>query len=145
MKLHTDGNFYVVDTQLCHIVVLSPNGKHIRTISREGDGPGELRQPSELIFPGPDVVGVGMGFPAKLVTLQLDGTPIATHYPAGAPAEGNVAVIKLKSAIRIGEKRYLLHGFYFKTYHPGPNASKEARDLVRKHRLRSFPSVVEDE
>ena len=34
-----------------------------------------------------------MGFPAKLVTLGLDGTPVDTHYPVGAPAEGNVAIM----------------------------------------------------
>ena len=93
LKMHPDGSVYVLDNQLCHVVVISADGEHLRDISREGDGPGELRQPMGLVFLADDVLGVGMGFPAKLVTLGLDGTPIGTHYPVGAPADGNVAVM----------------------------------------------------
>jgi hypothetical protein len=91
LKMHPDGSVYVLDNQLCHVVVISADGEHMRDISREGDGPGELRQPMGLVFLADDVLGVGMGFPAKLVTLRLDGTPIDTHHPVGAP--GNVAVM----------------------------------------------------
>jgi hypothetical protein len=93
LKMHPDGSVYVLDNQLCHVVVISSDGEHLRDISREGDGPGELRQPTGLVMLADDVLGVGMGFPAKLVTLALDGTPIGTHYPVGAPADGNVAVM----------------------------------------------------
>ncbi|MBU2503134.1 hypothetical protein KJ682_17525 [bacterium] len=93
VKMHPDGCVYILDNQLCQVVVVSPEGEHLRNLSREGDGPGELRQPMGLVFLADDVLGVGLGFPAKLVTLGLDGTPIATHYPVGAPAEGNVAVM----------------------------------------------------
>jgi len=93
LKVHGDGNLYILDHQLCHVVVISPDGEYLRDISREGDGPGELRQPTGLIFLSDDIMGIGAGFPAKLVTLRTDGTPIDTHYPCGAPAEGNVAVM----------------------------------------------------
>jgi len=93
LKLHPGGDLYVLDNQLCHVVVISPEGEHVRDISREGDGPGELRQPMGLVLLTDEVLGVGMGFPAKLVTLNVDGTPLDTQYPAGAPAEGNIAVM----------------------------------------------------
>jgi len=93
LKMHPDGSVYVLDNQLCHVVVISAGGEHLRDISREGDGPGELRQPMGLVFLANDVLGVGMGFPGKLITLGLDGTPIGTHYPVGAPADGNVAIM----------------------------------------------------
>jgi hypothetical protein len=93
LKMGPDGTLYVLDNQLCHVVVISAAGEHLRDISREGDGPGELRQPMGLVFLADDVLGVGMGFPGKLVMLGLDGTPRGTHYPVGAPAEGNVAVM----------------------------------------------------
>jgi len=93
LKMHPDGSVYVLDNQLCHVVVISANGEHLRDISRDGDGPGELRQPMGLVFLADDILGVGMGFPAKLVTLGLDGTPIGTHYPVGSPAAGNVAIM----------------------------------------------------
>ncbi|MBU2693340.1 MAG: hypothetical protein KJ970_20670 [Candidatus Eisenbacteria bacterium] len=93
LKMHPDGSLFVLDNQLCQVVVISADGEHLRDISREGDGPGEVRQPMGLVFLADDVLGIGTGFPAKLITLRLDGTPIGTHYPVGAPAEGNVAVM----------------------------------------------------
>lgn len=93
LKLGADGNLYVLDNQLCHVVVISAAGEHLRDISREGDGPGELRQPMGLVFLPDGSLGVGMGFPGKLVMLGVDGTPRGTHYPVGAPADGNVAVM----------------------------------------------------
>jgi hypothetical protein len=93
LKMHPDGSVYVLDNQLCQVVVISADGEHLRDISREGDGPGELRQPMGLVFLADDVLGVGMGFPGKLVTLGVDGTPLGTHYPVGAPADGNIAIM----------------------------------------------------
>jgi len=93
LKLGADGSLYVLDNQLCHVVVISAAGEHLRDISREGDGPGELRQPMGLVVLADGILGVGLGFPAKLVVLGLDGAPLGTHYPVGAPAEGNVAVM----------------------------------------------------
>ena len=93
LKMHPDGSLYVLDNQLCHVVVLSAEGEHLRDLSREGDGPGELRQPVGLVLLADNVLGVAMGFPGKLVTIGLDGTPIGTQYPVGAPAEGNVAIM----------------------------------------------------
>jgi hypothetical protein len=93
LKRHPDGCVYILDNQLCHVVVISPDGEYLRTLSREGDGPGELRQPTGLVFLADDVLGVGMGFPGRLVTMGLDGTPLGNHHPVGAPAEGNVAVM----------------------------------------------------
>jgi hypothetical protein len=93
LMMHPDGDLYVLDNQLCHVVVISADGEFLREISRQGDGPGELRQPTGLVLLADDVLGIGLGFPAKLVTLGLDGTPIGTHYPVGAPADGNVAIM----------------------------------------------------
>lgn len=93
LKMHPDGTLYVLDNQLCHVVVISSTGEYLRDISRQGNGPGELRQPMGLVFLDDDVLGVGMGFPGKLVKLGLDGTPLGSHFPVGAPAEGNIAVM----------------------------------------------------
>ncbi len=93
LKMHPDGSVYVLDNQLCQVVVISDDGEYLRTISREGDGPGELRQPTGLVLLSDDALGVGMGFPGKLVTLGLDGTPLGSRFPVGEPAEGNVAVM----------------------------------------------------
>jgi hypothetical protein len=40
-----DGNVYLLDHHLKHVEVISPDGEHLRTLSGEGDGPGEIRNP----------------------------------------------------------------------------------------------------
>jgi hypothetical protein len=90
---HPNGEILVLDNQLCQVEVFSPEGEHLRTLSRQGDGPGEVRQPTGLILLPGDLVGIGAGFPAKMVTLELDGTPVATRYPIGEPSDGNIGVM----------------------------------------------------
>jgi hypothetical protein len=90
---HPAGEILVLDNQLCQVEVFSAGGEHLRTLSREGDGPGEVRQPTGLVLLPGDLVGIGAGFPAKMVTLAMDGTPVATRYPIGEPADGNVGVM----------------------------------------------------
>ena len=38
LKRHPDGTFYVLDTQLCQVVVISHTGELLRDLSRQGDG-----------------------------------------------------------------------------------------------------------
>ena len=44
-----EGNLYVFDRQNSHVVVVDNTGRHIRTMGRAGDGPGELRMPSGFV------------------------------------------------------------------------------------------------
>lgn len=90
---HPGGEIYVLDNQLCQVEVFSPDGEHLRTLTRQGDGPGEVRQPIGLVFLPGDLLGVGAGYPGKMVTMELDGTPVATRYPIGEPSDGHVGVM----------------------------------------------------
>ncbi len=101
VQRHSDGNVYVLDNQLCQVTVISPDGEFLRNISREGDGPGELRQPMALAFLSDEVLAVGMGFPGKLVSLGLDGTPLKSIFPIGEPADGNIGIM-MSSKFRDG-------------------------------------------
>jgi hypothetical protein len=80
LAMHPDGTFYVLDNQLAHVVVISSEGEYLGEISREGDGPGELRQPMGLVLLTDDLLGIGSGFPAKLTTLKPNGSYVDTHY-----------------------------------------------------------------
>jgi hypothetical protein len=42
------GDLFVLDEQAAHIVVFDRNGEYLRTISRQGEGPGELAQPESM-------------------------------------------------------------------------------------------------
>ena len=43
--LAPDGSLLLLDRQLGHILVYSPEGEFLRIMSGEGDGPGEVRMP----------------------------------------------------------------------------------------------------
>lgn len=45
-----DGTLFILDNDAGHVVVIDPAGEFVRTISNEGEGPGELRRPSSLIL-----------------------------------------------------------------------------------------------
>ncbi len=98
---HPDGNIYVLDNQLCQVTALSPDGEYLDTISREGDGPGELRQPMAVTFLSDEILGVGLGFPGKLTSLALNGDPIKSIFPIGEPADGKIGVM-MSSRFRDG-------------------------------------------
>ena len=93
VKRHPNGDIHILDNQMCQVVVISSGGEHLRDLSRQGDGPGELRQPMGIVYLPDDILGVGMGFPGKLVTMGMDGTPKGTDYPIGEPSDGNVGVM----------------------------------------------------
>ena len=90
---HSNGEVYVLDNQLAQVEVFGPDGQHRRTLSRQGDGPGEVRQPIGLALLKDDLVGIASGFPGKMIRLKLDGTPVETRYPIGEPSDGNVGVM----------------------------------------------------
>ena len=46
----SEGNSYLLDTQLSEVMVFSPDGEYIRSIGREGEGPGEFRRAGSLFF-----------------------------------------------------------------------------------------------
>jgi len=81
------GNVYLVDRQLSQVLVMSPDGELLETLGREGEGPGEMRQPHGL-FVTPSGIGVVQGFPAKVVFINSDGTPGGEATLGGEASEG---------------------------------------------------------
>jgi len=74
------GNIYLLDGQLSEVQVFSRDGEWLRTIGREGEGPGEFRNGSDL-YRGPDGnLGVVQIFPGRIVKLTQDGDP-AGNFP----------------------------------------------------------------
>ncbi len=70
-----DGLFYVLDTKLSDVKVLSPSGEYLRTIGRSGDGPGEFRSALSLVILPDASIGVAQSFPSKLIGLLPGGDP----------------------------------------------------------------------
>jgi hypothetical protein len=70
------GNVYLVDTQLSEVPVFSPAGERIKTLSREGEGPGETREPVDMLLLPDGSVGILQRFPGKVVRIDRDGVPL---------------------------------------------------------------------
>ena len=45
-----DGNIYLLDGQLSEIQVFAPDGEHVDTLGRQGEGPGEFMNGARLFW-----------------------------------------------------------------------------------------------
>jgi hypothetical protein len=88
------GTVLVLDTQLSQAQVYGRDGTWLRTVGREGDGPGEVRGPADMWTLPDGRLCIAQSFPGRLVYLDPDGTPAgqAQYQPAGKPATFTVAV-----------------------------------------------------
>lgn len=82
-----DQGVYVLDAQLNQVQVFSPDGKWEKAIGREGEAPGEFRNPSSLFLGHDGSVDIIQTMPPKIALLQADGTPLDDH-PIPDPSEG---------------------------------------------------------
>lgn len=44
-----EANLHILDGQAARILVVGPDGSLVRTVGRQGEGPGEFNRPTELI------------------------------------------------------------------------------------------------
>ena len=77
------GNSYLLDQQLSEIHVFDESGEWLRTMGRQGEGPGEFQNAGDMFFAPGDVLAVAQMFPGKIVQLNKDGTP-AANYDVGS-------------------------------------------------------------
>ncbi|MCA9729041.1 MAG: 6-bladed beta-propeller, partial [Candidatus Eisenbacteria bacterium] len=87
-----EGNVYLLDMQLSEVKVFGKNGKYVRTIGREGEGPGEFRRPTDLFFVPGGNLGVLQAAPAKIVLLTKDGKPAGEYPTPKIEGEGFLSV-----------------------------------------------------
>lgn len=102
-QLLTDskGNVYLLDSQLNHVKVFSPSGEFVRTIGREGEGPGEFRNAGSMFFTADGKLGVLQAYPGRIVLFAQDGSPAGEH-PVPSREDGGM-VLLLGGASRAGK------------------------------------------
>jgi hypothetical protein len=88
-----DGNIYVLDRQLSEVKAYSPGGTYLRTIGREGEGPGEFRQPLDMFFLPDGKLGVLQLAPGRIVTFTTEGDPAGDHPTPRSEGGGTPAFI----------------------------------------------------
>lgn len=96
-----NGLVYLVDRQLSQVLVIGQDGELVTTLGREGDGPGELRQPHAMVLLDEGGVGVIQGFPGRIIGLHADGTPAGNTTLGGDPGEGGFGF--LRECLRSGD------------------------------------------
>ena len=70
-----EGNLYLLDTRLAEVAVYDTDGERLGTLSREGDGPGEVRFPAKILFMPNGTLGIAQIFPGRIVMVDKDDTP----------------------------------------------------------------------
>jgi hypothetical protein len=74
--LHDDqGNIYLLDGQLSEIQVFDPDGELLRTIGRQGEGPGEFQNGADMYWGPRGQIGVVQAWPGKIVMITPEGDP----------------------------------------------------------------------
>ena len=58
LAFDADGTLFILDEGAAHVVVIDASGEYVRTISRRGEGPGELARPAGLALFSDGRVGV---------------------------------------------------------------------------------------
>ena len=86
------GNVYLLDSQLNQIKVFSPDGEYLRSLGREGEGPGEFRAPTSMFFTRDGNIAVLQLAPGKIVLLTLDGEPAGEH-PLPVNEDGGMMIL----------------------------------------------------
>lgn len=89
IAIDRSGNVYLLDVQMNQIQVFDRDGKFLRSIGREGEGPGEFRRPSAFFITPDGKIAVVQMMPGKIVMLNPDGTP-AGDFKTPATSDGGM-------------------------------------------------------
>jgi len=88
IDIDTQGNVYLLDSQLSTVKIYNKDGELLRSIGREGEGPGEFRRPISMFFTKDDKAAVIQMMPGKIVLLTKEGAPAGDHPIPQAPDGG---------------------------------------------------------
>jgi len=93
-----DGNVYVLDAQLCQVHVYAQDGQLLRTLFRQGEGPGETQSPRGMVMMSDGSVGLVQEFPGKIVMVDRQGVPQGSITPGSDdPTQGGWTSLTMAS------------------------------------------------
>jgi len=73
LEVDAQGNIYVLDRKASHIKVYDKNGKFLKTISKKGQGPGEVQGPRDIHITPKGEILVNDSSTRRLLFFSLDG------------------------------------------------------------------------
>jgi hypothetical protein len=92
IDIDDQGFVYLLDSQLAEVKVYTNDGEFVRSIGREGEGPGEFRRPNAIFFTDDGNVAVLQTIPGKIVILTKEGDPVGDH-PLPEPEDGGFQIL----------------------------------------------------
>jgi hypothetical protein len=124
-----DGNVYLLDTQLSQVSVFTPDGEFSHTLSREGEGPGEVRYPADMLMMPDGTVGLVQSFPGQVICVDKEDNPAETFVPgSNDPTQGGfLGLVDVQSA-----GGHLVVGGVYSTI------NQEEGYQIRDHFIRSY-------
>ena len=124
-----DNNVYLLDIQLVEVQVFDPDGEYVQSLGKQGDGPGEVRRASEILFMPDGTLGLVQPFPGRIVTVALDGTPAGEVRPGeDDPTEGGFFFIG--GAATLGDRLVL----------SGARSTRDEDRMTSVNFLEDFPA-----
>ena len=76
------GNVYIADSGLKTVHVVSPTGEYLRSIGREGEGPGEFLSVSRVFLTDDGMIGAVDMYAGRIARFTKDGDPVDRWQPS---------------------------------------------------------------
>lgn len=130
------GATYLLDAQLSHVQVFDAAGEFVGTLSREGEGPGEIRRADDLLFMPDSTLGAVHFRTGTVVCFDRANVPGRTITFGGDRAKGGLnslrsltnrggILVGCGGLMQIDEQGTVRHTEYLARFSP------EGRELVR--------------
>ncbi len=104
------GNTYLLDVQTSEIRVVDAQGKLVRTLGRQGEGPGEFQDANGMAILSDSVVCVVQSMPARIARVTVRGRAMGDHPLSDdlvASYLGGCVVVGNRLGAKIGQ---MIHG-----------------------------------
>jgi len=149
----TDGNIYLLDGQLSEIQVFDPSGELLRTVGRQGEGPGEFQNGADMFWAPNGQIGVVQAWPGKVVMITPDGDPgltFALPYRGGGGFQsvtrgagaGDRMVLAGTAWARDGEQQ--MQFAYLKAYDTAGNELAHFVETSRETNFGNYEFIEEE-
>ncbi len=101
-----EGNVYLLDRWLGAVHVIGPDGILLQQLSRQGDGPGETKEPMDLTWLPDGKLGIVQPSPGRIVRIDRAGNPVGDIVPDGVSAREAQFGFLIEAAWRGGSLAY---------------------------------------
>nr|MEE4268146.1 6-bladed beta-propeller [Candidatus Krumholzibacteria bacterium] len=148
-----DGNIYLLDGQISEIQVFDPAGELLRTVGRQGEGPGEFQNGADMFWAPNGEIGVVQAWPGKVVMVTADGDPGTTfalpfrdgggfQSVSRGDLQGEAIVLSGTAWAREGEQQ--MQFSYLKSYDLAGNEMASYQDNSRPTNFGNYEFIEEE-